>query len=79
MKYGSAFKTLILCQLPDNHSFQGYSEFTFPSIVGLPHNASHCSPSHVVRHTVRNVGPSHLGFPFPVGPPHSYCNLQGYS
>ena len=47
MRYRSAFETLILCQLPDNHSFQGYSLLTFPSLVGVPHSASHCSPSHV--------------------------------
>ena len=47
MKYLSAFKALILCQLPGNHSFQGYSQLKFLSLVGLPHSASQCSPSHV--------------------------------
>ena len=47
MKYQSAFKALTLCQLHDNHSFQGYSQLTFSSLVGLPHSASHCSLSHV--------------------------------
>ena len=32
-----------------------------------------------VRHTERNVGPSYLGFPFPMGPPPSYVSLHGYS
>ena len=31
-----------------------------------------------VSHTVRNVGPAHLGFPFRVGPLPSYRSLQGY-
>ena len=35
-------------------------------------------PPHMwVRHTVRNEGPSHLGFPFPVGPPS--CSLCKHS
>ena len=32
-----------------------------------------------VRHTERNVGPSYLGFPFPIGPPPSYGSLHGHS
>ena len=32
-----------------------------------------------VRYTVKNVGPPHLGFPFPVGSPPSCRSLQGYS
>ena len=34
------------------------------------------SPQMCIRHTVRNVGPPHLGFPFPVGLPPSYRSLQ---
>ena len=79
MKYRSPFKTLILCQLPDKHSFQSYSQVTFPSLVGLPHSASHYSPYMWVGHTVRNVGPPHLGFFFPLVPPPSYRSLQSYS
>ena len=43
MKYWSASKTFILCQLPDKHSFQGQSQLILPSIVDLLHSASHCS------------------------------------
>ena len=67
MKFRSTFKTPILCQLPDNHSFQGYS---------VHHTVNHIVPRHIwVRHSVRNVDPPHLRFPFPVGlPPSSLCS-----
>ena len=71
MNCWSVFKTFILCQLSDNRSLQGYSHLTFPSLVGPPHSELHYSSSYVVLHTVRNVGPPHLGFPFPVGLPRS--------
>ena len=51
MKYRSAFKTLILCPLRGSHSFQGFSQLTFPSFVGLLHSASHYFPLQVgLRH-----------------------------
>ena len=79
MKYRSAFKTLILCQLPDNHSFQGYSQLTFPSLVGQSHSELQYSPSHVGPPHCEECGPSQLGFPFPMGPPPFYHSFQGYS
>ena len=51
IKYRSIFKALIFCQLPQNHSLQGYLQLTFPSLVDPPHSESRCSPPH--------VGPSH--------------------
>ena len=47
MNCWSAFKTLILHQVSDNRSLQGYSQFTFPSLVGPPHSGLHYSHSHV--------------------------------
>ena len=47
MNCRSAFKTLILCQLSDNRSFQSYSQLSFPSLVGPPHNELHYSSSQV--------------------------------
>ena len=78
MKYRSAFKTLILCQLPDNHIFQGYFQPTFPSLVDLSHSIT-LFPFTCGSTALRNVSLPHLGFPFPVGPPPSYRSLQGYS
>ena len=80
MKYRSAFKTLILCQLP---------EIVFRAILSLHfhplwvcHTVNHIAPPHMwPHHTMRNVDPPHLGFPFPVGPPpSSLCNhsFQSY-
>ena len=47
MNWRSTFKTLIICQLSDNRSFQGYSQLTFPPLVGSPHSELEYSPLHV--------------------------------
>ena len=55
MNCQSTLKTLIFCQLSDNLSLQDYTSLTFPSLVDLPHNELHYSPSH--------VGPPHCEKP----------------
>ena len=66
MQYRSTFKILVLCQMSNSHSFQGYSELTFPSLVGPPDSESYF-PLHIwVCHPVKNVAPPHIEFSFPV-------------
>ena len=43
MNCWSTFKTLIHCQLSDNHSFQSYSQLSFPSLAVPPHSELHYS------------------------------------
>ena len=83
----STFKTLIVCQLSDNRSFLSYSQLSFQFFfqyfqLSIHHTVNYIIPPHMwVRHTMRNLGLPHLGFPSPLGPPLSLlCNrsFQSY-
>ena len=76
MKYWSTFKTLILYQLT-TIAFRAIVAYISITCGSATQWITLFALTCVLKNTVKNVGPPHLGFPFPVGPPpSSLCNRR---
>ena len=79
MNCRSTFKSLTICQLPDNRSFQSYSKLSFFSLVGPPHSDLPYSPSTSGSVTLLKMWVYHiLRFFSPIGPPSSSLSSRSF-